>query len=79
VVFIFSLPDISVFVTIKPDISLDDLELVTQYSGWDFGTRINPGHEQLSLLISFNLPSIPPPTTALPFPYLGIGALLHPR
>ena len=36
-------------------------------------------HEWISLLISFNLPSIPSPTTALPFLCFGIGALLHPK
>lgn len=36
-------------------------------------------HEWGSLLISFNLPSVPSPTTSLPFPCLSIGALLLPR
>jgi hypothetical protein len=38
-----------------------------------------PSLEWGSLFIAFNLPSIPSPTTALPFPCLSISALLHPR
>jgi len=36
-------------------------------------------HEWISLLISFNLHSIPSPTTAWPSLCFGIGALLHPK
>lgn len=46
---------------------------------WSFGTRFNPGHKQLSLLISIELLTIPPPTAALPFPISSISALLHPE
>lgn len=43
-----------------------------------FRTKCDPGRCQLSHLISLNLPSIPSPTTALPFPNISIDALLHP-
>jgi hypothetical protein len=38
-----------------------------------------PGHTQRSLLISFDLLTIPPPTTLLPFPHDRFGTLRHRR
>jgi hypothetical protein len=38
-----------------------------------------PGHTQRSLLISFDLLTIPPPTSLLPFPHDRFGTLRHRR
>jgi|LauGreDrversion2_6_1035139.scaffolds.fasta_scaffold23560_1 hypothetical protein len=74
-----SLVGISCFATTAPDTEDRSQELVAQDLPSGYFQRIYPGHDSQSLLTSFNLPSIPSPTTACPFPCFGIGVLLHPK
>jgi hypothetical protein len=46
-------------------------------SNWVVGKRIDPGQEQLSLLISFEFLTIPSPTTSSPFRRGRFRTLLH--
>ena len=46
---------------------------------WYVAEGLRPGHQQLSLLISFELLTIPPPTTASPFRHDRFDTLLHRR
>jgi len=74
-----SLGGISYFATTVPNTEDRSQELVTQYLPSGYYQRIYPGHDSQSLLTSFNLPSIPSPTTAYPFLCFGISVLLHPK
>jgi len=52
----------------------------SQYSlNWHLAEGSRPGHLQFSLLISFELPTIPPPTTVLPFRHDRFSPLLQRR
>jgi hypothetical protein len=85
-----ALTAVVVFIILHPEIScFAPPDLISRLVAWSLFNpvlRLVPGTQdstlatiQLSLLISFNLPSIPPPTTALPFPNFSICALLHPK
>lgn len=78
-VFINSEPDNRCFVTLPCLLSrMEAWSLVTQFSSLGSWSESRPWPKQLSLLILFDLPTIPSPTTAYPFRNVSICALLHP-